>query len=196
MSLTTLLLELVLVAAGSYGLRQQRHWLFVLAVAAGLAGSVVWLARYYVTGGIRWFGPWDLLLVPATIAVVAFALEAHRRKTSWASGARFDRELYSCLAELGAILDEGPIEQEPRVIASWISNAYERGLHVLSTLERMTAPSPEWHDLLAAYIQLTRDTVEAIPSGVTPDQRKRLADQGDALSRRYERIRTGVRQPS
>ena len=194
MSLTTLLLELVLAAAGAYGLRQQRHWLFALALAAGIAGSVLSLAQYYVTGEIRWFSPWDLVLAPATVAVVASALASHRYKRSRTIDAKFDSELYACLVELGAILDEGPSQQEPAAIASWTSKAYERGLNVLKTLERMTAPSREWHDLLAAYIQLTRDTVKAIPSGVTPDQRKRLADQGDALSRRYERMRTGAAQ--
>ena len=195
MSLTALLSELVLVAAGAYGLRQQRHWLFKFAIVAGLVGSAFSLARYYLTGEIRWFSPWDLVLASATIAVVAVALEAHRRKLSIASGAKFDRELHACLVELGAILEEGPIEQDPQVIAAWSGNAYERGLKVLSSMERLTAPTREWHDLLVAYIQLTRETVEAIPPGVTSDQRKRLADKGHELAARYERIRAGAQRP-
>ena len=195
MSLTGLLSELVLVAAGAYGLRQQRHWLFKFAIVAGLAGLALSLARYYLTGEIRWFSPGDLVLAPATIAMFAFALESHRRKMSVASGAKFDRELHACLVELGAILEEGPIEQDPQVIAAWIGNAYERGLKVLSSLERMTAPSRAWHDLLAAYIQLTRETVEAIPTGVTSDQRKRLADKGHELATQYDRIRAGAQRP-
>jgi ABC-type transport system involved in cytochrome c biogenesis permease subunit len=93
MSLTTLALEILLVAAGAYGLRQQRHWLFKFAIVVGLAGLALSLARYYATGEVRWFNPWDLVLAPATIAVVAFALATHRRKMSRASGAKFGREL-------------------------------------------------------------------------------------------------------
>lgn len=194
MSLVTFLLELVLVAAGAYGLRQWHRWLFVLALAAGVIGFIISIAQYFVTGGIWWFAPWDFLLAPATIAVVFAAfgigpLAAQLRSRSDSSDTDFDRELYANLVELADLLNNGPSRRDRASIESWIAQANTRGVRVLHNFERMNAPTRGWRDLLGAYIDLTRKTVAAIPSGVTPDERRQLATEGDELSRRYEALR-------
>jgi hypothetical protein len=102
--------------------------------------------------------------------------------------------LYACLVELHDILDVGPADQGREVIDAWTAKAYGRATTVLNRLERMTPPSREWNELLDAYSALTRKTVAAIPSGVTPDQRRRLLDEGGELSRRYEDLRAVLRK--
>ena len=74
------------------------------------------------------------------------------------------------------------------------ARAYERATTVLNRLERMTTPGPEWNELLGGYLVLTRKTLAAIPSGVTPDERRRLVDEGDELATRYENLRAELRK--
>ena len=196
MSLTTLLLEIVLVGAGLYGRRRRHHWLFLFAITAGVVGSVTSFVMFVVAKQIWWFAPWDLALTPAVLAVAAFALApALMSRPGWAE-ARSDRDLYASLVELGEILNNGPTQQDRAVVGAWITQAHQRALSVLHTLERMKAPSREWSELLAAYIELTKRTVAAIPSGVTPDQRRLMAAEGAQLARRYEKLRAASRERS
>ena len=192
MSLTTLLLELGLVAAGFYGLRQSKHWLFRFAFAAGVVGSFVSIVTYLAERRFWWFAPWDLALTPAVIAVAALALAPRLRNPSRWAEARFDRDLYASLVELGNILNNGPTQQDRAVVESWIAQAHQRALSILHTLERIKAPSREWNDLLEAYVDLTKETVAAIPAGVTADERQSLVVEGDDLLRRYEGLRLRI----
>lgn len=197
MSLSTFILELALIGAGAYGLRQRRHWLFILALAAGIIGSIVSIVQYAVTGGIWWFAPWDIMLALATISVAVAAVAAgphgaQIRNRFSSTDAEFDRELYRNLVELGDILNNGPERQDPASIQMWITRANERCLRVLGQLERMNAPSRDWNDLRDAYVDLTRKTVAALPSGVTPDERRMLVAEGAELSRQYETLRLRV----
>ena len=95
MSLTTFLLELGLVAAGFYGLRQWKHWLFWFAIAAGLIGSLASVVTYAATGRFWLFAPWDLVLTPAAVTVAVLALGPQFRSGSRWAEARFDRDLYA-----------------------------------------------------------------------------------------------------
>lgn len=193
MSLTTFCLGLLLTAAGAYGFRRWHHWLFVLAVAAGVVGSLVSVAQYQATGGVWWLAPWDFLLAPATVAVALLAFTnlapilAQKLSPSWSSEGEFDRELYAALVELGAILDGSP--QDPDSTESWIAQATTRASVVLHHLEQMNAPNSEWQGLLAGYVELTRKTAAAIRSGVSPDERSLLIAEGDALTKEYEATR-------
>lgn len=189
MSLTTFLLELGLVAAGFYGLRQWKHWLFWFAIAAGLIGSLASVVTYAATGRFWLFAPWDLVLTSAAVTVAVLALGPQFRSGSRWAEARLDRDLQASLVELGEILNNGPTQQDRAFVESWIDQANQRALRVLHTLERMKAPSGEWNDLLVAYIELTKKAVAAIPSGVTPDQRRRMVAEGAILARKYESLR-------
>jgi hypothetical protein len=189
MSLTSLLADLVLVGAGAYGLWHRRHWLFFLAVAGGVFGLAMSLDWYFATGGIWWLAVSDLVSAPIAVVMALIVLLPRLRNRMSDSDGRFDRDLYACLGELGHIFDGRPTGQDREVIASWITQAYERCLRVLHNLERLEAPSRDWNGLLGAYIELTRKTAAVIYSGVTPDQNRLLDAEGDALATRYEGMR-------
>ena len=192
MSLTTLLLEFGLVAAGFYGLRESKHWLFRYAFAAGVVGSLVSIVTYLAERRFWWFAPWDLVLTPAVVAVAALALAPRLRNPSGWAEARFDRDLHASLVELDNILNNGPAQQDRAVVESWIAQTHERALSIVHTLERMKAPSREWNDLLEAYVELIKKTVAAIPTGATADERQSLVVEGDDLLRRYESLRLRI----
>ena len=197
MSVATLLLELVLAAAGAFGLRQRRHWLFVLALAAGAVGALISVGQYVSRGEVRIFASWDLVLAPSTAVLVLAAFAAyssprrHNRNNS-SPVATFDRELYNCLSELGDILSRGPSRRDHQSIDVWTRDATDRGASVLRRLQALEPPTSDWTELLTEYIDLARETVAAIPYGVTLDERKRLSAKGDDLARRYTMLRTSI----
>ncbi len=183
MSLLTLTCAFVLLASGAFGFRRSRHWTFAVAVVGGLAWVIFSAKDYVATRHFRLFSEWDLLLGPLALGV---AFLAHKAGSRFAA---FDRELYSALVELREALAVGPARQDPESLDSWILEATTSGHRVLRRFERIVAPDRESADLLRAYVELTRRTVTAIPSGVTGDERRQLADEGDELSLRYESLR-------
>jgi peptidoglycan/LPS O-acetylase OafA/YrhL len=66
----TFLLEIVLGGVGAHGLRKRRDWLLAVALVAGAVGCIISIAQFLLIRGIWWFAPWDLLLLPATVALV------------------------------------------------------------------------------------------------------------------------------
>ncbi len=191
MSLATLVLALVLVGAGSIGLRRRRDWQFGLALVAGAAGAAISIAQFIATQTIWWLSIWDLLLAPATVAVAIGALPPAlllRLAPRTRRFVEFDRALHGVLVELGDVLADAPSRQD-RAAEAWIPQAGGRGHDLLHRIERIEAPDPESGILLAAYTDLVRDTVAAIPSGATWDERQRLQAIGDDLAKRYEGLR-------
>lgn len=187
MSLATLIQGLLLISVGGLGLRRRRHWLFVLAVVAGVVGSFISVGQFAVTGNVFWYSIWDLPLAPVSLWVVA-AYVALRARSPVVD---FDRELYHCLVELGDILDRSRFRQDPASIQAWIDQASDRGARLHAKLQRLNPPTRAWAELLARYVELTQDTVAAIPTGVNSQERTRLAARGDELAIRYEELRKG-----
>ena len=193
MSLATLVLELLLASVAAIALRRGRDWAFVAVMAAGAIGSIFSIGQFAMTQRIWWFSLWDVLLAPATAAVTVAAfpwlLPGGVRRLMLSPEVKLDRDLVSILGELGDILGSRPPSDDAHAVESWAANAVPQGTQVLRRLEGMVAPTPEWSDLLRAYIALTRRTVAAIPSGVTAEQYQALQAEGDDLSLRLEGLR-------